>query len=371
VVLGLWLLNQICAPGGETFFPIGVWVQSPSNAARYQAAGINTYVGLWEGPTTVQLTALQATGMRIICSQNETALHHPAATNIIAWMQPDEPDNGQRWGARLGFGDPIPPEQIIAAYRRMKTNDATRPVFLNLGQGVAWDNWYGRGTRNRHPEDYPRYLEGCDIASFDIYPVNHSRVEVAGNLWYVPLGVERLRAWTHAAKPIWNCIEVTGIRRPEGKPTPHEVRAEVWMSLIHGSRGIIYFAHQFEPTFSEAALLEDPQMLAAVTKLNRQITDLAPVLLSPARTNKIAVTSQNPAQPIAATVREHAGQTYIFAVAMRTVTSQVSFKVQGIPNDTSIEVLGENRTLRVAAGSFTDQFRAWEVHLYRLKSTAP
>src|ERR1044071_3172543 len=32
-------------------FPIAVWLQSPSNAARYQAAGVNLYVGLWKGPT--------------------------------------------------------------------------------------------------------------------------------------------------------------------------------------------------------------------------------------------------------------------------------------------------------------------------------
>lgn len=356
---------------GEAFFPIGVWLQSPGNAARYHAAGINTYVGLWNGPTAAQLTALQSTGMRIICSQNETALHHPAASNIIAWMQPDEPDNGQRWGARLGWGDPIPPGQIVAGYRRMKTNDATRPIFLGLGQGVAWHNWYGRGSRNRHPEDYPRYLEGCDIASFDIYPVNHSRAEVAGNLWYVPLGVERLRAWTRDEKPVWNSVEVTGIYRPEGKPTPHEVRAEVWMALIHGSRGIIYFAHQFKPTFSEAALLEDPQMLAAVTTLNRQITDLAPVLLSPVRTNGVTVTSQNPAQPIAVTVRESAGQTYIFAVAMRTSTSQVNFKLSGVPKDPKVEVLGEKRTLQVNTSGWTDQFNAWDVHLYRVTANPP
>src|SRR5262245_11351630 len=28
------------------YFPIAVWLQQPSNAARYKAAGFNTYVGL-------------------------------------------------------------------------------------------------------------------------------------------------------------------------------------------------------------------------------------------------------------------------------------------------------------------------------------
>ena len=53
------------------------------------------------------------------------------------------------------------------------------------------------------------------------------------------------------------------------------------MSLIQGTRGLIYFVHQFKPTFREAALLDDPEMLAAVTALNQQITGLAPVLNTP------------------------------------------------------------------------------------------
>jgi hypothetical protein len=88
-------------------------------------------------------------------------------------------------------------------------------------------------------------------------------------------------------KIVWNCIECKAILSPKRKPTPHQVRAEAWMSLIHGSRGLIFFVHQFEPVFREAALLADPEMLAAVTALNRQIAGLAPVLNSPPMTNRV------------------------------------------------------------------------------------
>jgi hypothetical protein len=124
-----------------------------------------------------------------------------------------------------------------------------RPVLLNLGQGVAWDNWIGRGVRRNHPEDYPEYVKGCDIVSFDIYPAVHDKAEVAGKLEFVARGVERLGQWTRGEKIIWNCIEASRISNPQVKPTPDQVRAEVWMALIHGSRGLIYFVHQFKPTF--------------------------------------------------------------------------------------------------------------------------
>jgi hypothetical protein len=250
----------------------------------------------------------------------------------------------------------------------MIANDSTRPVLLNLGQGVAWDNWYGRGTRNHHPEDYPRYLEACDIGSFDIYPVGHASPEIAGNLWYVPMGVERLRRWTRDEKPAWNCIETTRGDDPRFKPTPHEVRAEVWMSLIHGSRGIIYFAHQFKPTFIEAALLADKEMLAAVTKLNQQITHLAPVLNSPTVTNTVTIRSTNSAAPIATMVKQHDGFTHIFAVAMRPLETQAEFTLKQFAGSEAVEVLGENRTLSVKNGKFADHYAPWDVHLYRVKS---
>src|ERR1022692_4094945 len=54
------------------FFPIAVWLQDPRNASQYRAAGFNTYVGLWKGPTEGQLSGLKAAGMKLICDQNAT-----------------------------------------------------------------------------------------------------------------------------------------------------------------------------------------------------------------------------------------------------------------------------------------------------------
>src|SRR5947208_3188863 len=65
------------------FFPIAVWVQSPKNAARYKAAGINVYVGLWRGPTEEQLQTLKEAGMRLICAQNSTGLSNKDNPLII------------------------------------------------------------------------------------------------------------------------------------------------------------------------------------------------------------------------------------------------------------------------------------------------
>ena len=354
----------------KSFFPIAVWLQDPGKAARYREAGFNVYVALWRGPTEEQLKQLKAAGMSIICHQNKVGLAHIDDPTIVGWMHGDEPDNAQSLGEGKGYGPPIPPEEIVKDYERIRAADPSRPVMLNLGQGVAWDGWYGRGVRTNHPEDYPLYLKGCDIASFDIYPVVYDKPEVAGKLWYVARGVERLRQWTQDQKAVWNCIECTRIGNPQRKATPHQVRSEVWMSIIHGSMGLIYFVHEWQPKFNESALLSDPEMLAAVTQINRQIGELAPVLNSPTVRDAVTVATGDPNVPVATMAKRREDATYLFAVAMREGRTQAQFAVQGLGGNQTIEVLGESRTLAGTGGAFKDDFQPWDVHLYRIVTKA-
>ncbi len=383
-IAGLWVLSAYVAMGyavtpvesadaaspmrlgDPNCFPIAVWLQSPANAGRYKTAGINLYVGLWKGPTEEQLQVLKQAGMAVICEQNETGLAHRTDPVIVGWMHGDEPDNAQSLGEGEGYGPPILPEKIVQDYERIRAADATRPVMLNLGQGVAWDGWYGRGVRTNHPEDYAQYVKGCDIVSFDIYPACHDNPQVAGNLWYVAQGVDRLVKWTEGRKKVWNCIECTRIGNPTKKATPAQVRCEVWMSIIHGSQGLIYFVHEWQPRFNEAALLSDPNMLAAVTTINHRIQALAPVLSSPTISDGLTVTTANADAPIDVLMKRHDGATYIFAVAMRGKPNQATFQVQGLSGNTQVMVLDEDRTIEATAGTFTDAFQPWDVHLYRL-----
>jgi len=354
----------------SSYFPIAVWLQEPSLAARYKAAGINLYVGLWKGPTEEQLESLRKADMSVICSQNEVGLKYKNDPIIIGWMHGDEPDNAQSLKGGKGYGPPIPPQKIFKDYKRLRDVDPSRPVLLNLGQGVAWDNWHGRGVRKNKPEDYPEYIKGCDIASFDIYPAVHRSHEIQGKLWYVPHGVDRLRKWSRDKKIVWNCIECTRIKSQDKKPTPRQVKAEVWMSLIHGSMGLIYFVHEWEPRFNAHALLDDQEMLKAVTDINRQIHHLAAVLNSPSVKNCVSALSSAGRVPIDLMVKKTKGAdaaTYIFAVCMRGIETRGTFEIKGLKDKTQINVIGENRIIEANNGKFEDDFNPWDVHIYSIR----
>jgi hypothetical protein len=361
---GAWKNGPSTDPG---FFPIAVWLQDPRNAARYKAAGFNLYIGLWKGPTEAQLSALKAAGMRVICDQNAVGLAHLLDPTIAGWMHGDEPDNAQEIPGGKGYGPPILPERIIADYDRIRKADPTRPVILNLGQGVAWDGWYGRGVRTNHPEDYREYAKGGDIISFDIYPVVHSKPEIRGKLWYVPRGVDRLIEWTGGKKIIWNCIECTHIGDPTAKATPAQVRSEIWMSIIHGTRGLIWFVHEFEPKFVEAGLLADSEMLAAATSIHERIRELAPVINSPSVEGAVTVTSSDAKVPIDILVKRRGGATFIFAAAMRDTPVKGRFEIQGNTGKLEVEVLDEGRTIQGPKGRFEDTFEGYGVHIYEVR----
>ena len=354
-------------PKDASFFPIAVWCQDPANAAKFKQAGINVYMALWKGPTEADLAALKKAGMLLICDQNAVGLAHKNDPTIIGWMHGDEPDNAQEVPGGKGYGPPILPAKIIAGYQAILKADSTRPVLLNLGRSVAWNGFPDRGVRSQHDEDYAEYTKGCDIASFDVYPVsNVEKPAVKGQLDLVGKGVANLIKWTEGHKIVWNVIECTAING-DGKATPKQVKAEVWISLVNGSQGITYFVHQFKPTFDEHMLLDDPPMLTGVTALNKQIHELAPVLNSPTVKDALKVECSNKEVPVAAMVKKEGGATYVFAVATKAGETEATFALEGLPAGAQVEVLGEKRKIEPADGQFKDRFSNWDVHLYRIK----
>ncbi|MGA2795542.1 MAG: hypothetical protein ABSE69_18880 [Roseiarcus sp.] len=151
----------------DSYFPIGVWLQSPSNAPEYKAIGINLFIGLYEGPTEEQLAELARREMPVIAEQNDVALKSPHAGMIRGWLQPDEPDNAQPLLSG-SWGSCIPANEVAKRSAEIKAKDATRPVLINFGRGVADPNWRGRGRCTGDTAYYDVAASGADILSSDI-----------------------------------------------------------------------------------------------------------------------------------------------------------------------------------------------------------
>jgi hypothetical protein len=351
------------------FFPIAVWVQSPSNAAAYKANGINMFIGMWGGLDQKKLNDLKEAEVKVICEQDSFGLSHLNESAIYGWMHGDEPDNAQMNRKTRKYDPCVDPAIIIKSYGEIKKNDPSRPVYINLGQGVSYLNYIGRGECRGDIDKYKistnGYLKGCDIASFDIYPVNNRDAESQNNLYYVPKGIDSLISWSNNSKPVWCWIECTKIaERNPRKPTTSEVKSEVWMALIHGAKGFGYFCHSFVPPEDEAALLHDTIMLKAVKAINNQVTSLAAVLNSPNTYRYATVSSSNTEVPVDFMTKNNGKENYIFAAGMRCGFTTATFNVT---SGNRVEVLGEGRTINITNGKFSDEFSPYGVHLYKIR----
>jgi hypothetical protein len=287
-------------------------------------------------------------------------------------MSPDEPDNAQSIQGG-GYGPPVSPATLVAQYEAYRAKDPTRPIFLGLGQGVAYDGWEGRGS---NPPPEPGYVAASDIVAFDIYPYNNcggdpNEKVTCGQFWLNALGVDRLHQWSSRNQAVWTDFETTVIGATGASgPTPAQTISEVWLALIHEANGVVFFLDSWNPSFREDAIFADGTMVGAVTGLNAQIKALAPELNSATLPNLVTVTSSNPATPVDTMAKARGTSIYIFAATARAGTTKASLAVEGMTGDALATVVGESRTVDVKAGAFSDDFGENGVHIYQIDLAA-
>jgi hypothetical protein len=340
-----------------SYVPIGVWMQNPENAIRYRDLGVNLFIGLWEGPTDAQLDALPAPDVHTFCGQSGVWQSRLDDRAISGWMQDDSPDNAQEL-PEGGYGPCIDPSVVQERNAQMTAADRSRPTFLLLGQGVADSAWVGRGDCTGRTEMYRDYAEGADVLGFHVYP--RARGDLQLNV--IATGVDNLLAWSSHQKPVLALIEASNIDG-NARPSPEDIRAEVWLALVRGAAGVAYFCHRFMPDFSETDCLDDAPTRTALARINREITMLAPALNSPMVGNGVAVDSD---VPVATRLARVAGVTYLFAVALDDAATSARFSLRGIDAGLA-EVIGEDRTLEVEGGVLGDDFDGYGVHVYRIR----
>ena len=359
-------------PADASFFPIAAWLQQPSHAHELHDLGVNVMLGNNGGVDPIaasDLAQLKSLGMYAIIGQDSTGLANVDDPTIAGWWMADEPDNAQSDGSG-GYGPPVAPQTLVDQYDAYQTADSTRPMFLGLGQGVAYDGWEGRGS-NPPPES--AYVPASDIVGFDIYPYNNCGGDAdeqvtCGQFWLNAFGVDRLHQWSNRSQAAWADFETTTIAAGTSSgPTPIQTASEVWLAIIHETNGIIYFLDSWNPSFREDAIFENQAMVDGVTALDAQISALAPEINSATIPHAVSVSS---ATQVDVMVKANGNSLYVFAAIARAGTATATFTVAGLTGNGIAEAIGENRTVDVTAGQFSDAFAANDAHVYRIDLSA-
>lgn len=368
------------------FVPIAVNVQNITNARIYRDAGVNVFVDIDDitatptkayqfKPEAATLDKLTDLGMYAMVNQDVWGplKDHPA---IIAWLSPvDEPDNIQ------SNGKAIPLETFLDEARKIKAFDATHPYTVCFGQGVINDLFKGRGIDRSL---YPKYMAPVDFIQYDVYPITNSkRLDGENYLELVGQGVSRIRKWTGDKKPVMCWIETTQIKHPTKKPTPAQTNCEVWITMVHGARGVGYFCHDFTLKSKRAsALSRDKAMLAQLTRTNAKLKKLAWVISAPMDAEPKVVKSEG-GKVIAGTRRLAkdtpvdfgdgtiagiiSSTTYIVSVNVLGEKARATFSFSPLSRVKMLKVLEEDRTIPVGAdGTCVDEFAPYQEHVYEV-----
>ena len=262
----------------------------------------------------------------------EARKDHPA---LLGWYIVDEPE-----GIGKGAVD-----KTMELYRIVKEADPLHPCSLVvMSPGAA-----------------AKYRACTDIMWIDPYPIPHSPVTYVSDcvsgavkamekdkpVWAIPQAFD----WS-----VWNTGKVNDVHRP----TNEEERCMTYLALVHGAKGIIYWAH----TASKYYIRDYPEHWAYMKKLAGELHDLSPVLLTPPTDRTVNLSPKD--APIDTMVRRLDGQTYVFAVNHGNKPCKVKLSLAESKASAPVEVLFEGRSVNAAKGAWQDDFKPLEVHVYRL-----
>ena len=304
---------------------------------------------------------------------------------------------GYQLGDEQESTNPTPGAVVQQWANQIRSVDSTRPIYLGMGTPTA--TFINAGYAGNHITvgDIQAQCNAADFIGADFYGMTSGVIAYPG-IWVYGRTVDNLIYWVAGKKPVFGVLETNnpfneGTGGSDGRvPTAAQEASCVWMMLIHGARGIIYFDHRFYTPADFEALVSGnyPAMAAAVTTLNSQILAVAPALNAPAVTGVAAVASSNTAQAAPAdvfindsnevmpwgkgpgvqvdfTVRQPGdGFTYIFAIGGNPGATTGTFTLTGVTG-TTVTVLNESRTIPVSGGVFSDSFAAdYTYHLYQI-----
>ncbi len=346
--------------GGQPVLPRGLYnVMDPQDLERIAAAGFNFV-----------LTPAQRASYALAEKANELGLTLVISTPVLSSNEdnilgPDRWDTLQdKFGADpalLGWSvlsrpdqKAVAPEIMARLYDRLCQDSPRHPVLLTLSS----------------PSLLKFYTDSTDIVVAWSLPVPDCPLTAVAQV------IQAAQQAVGGRKPVWAAIQATGpgwyqdvnldTTGAGRAPSPAELRAMTYLALIHGAKGLIYYAYELPsyPGTQEFHLPADaPQLWEAFGPLNHQLQWLAPVILQGER--NLLPPAADGALHLGSW--QYNGGLYVAAVNTSARTLLSYFELPSAAGKL-LQVLFENRQLPSSPdGTFQDSFAPHEVHIYAVQ----
>ena len=305
---------------GVPVFPRMVWRQCPTYYPTSVAAGINLFLGVSCAGPAEQLAKLAGRAISTVDASD----HGVSGPGHIGWHLPDEADVSVGDASKL----PKPPTRGGVTFLTLTDHFSSRAAPPPNGKEI-----------------YPGFMASADVIGFDTYPVEvRCTISQLDNVYWMQRELVQLAQ----GKPTFQWIEAASMEKCHDiDPTPAVVKAETWLAIAGGARGIGYFPDWWP---------ED--IRSEVARVNRDIVALAPALLDQVVTGSWSVQS-----PVRVGIRRHNGAVYVIAVNTSTSSTPTSFTVPGLVGR-KLRVFGDGRTVTPYGDLVADKLPPLGVAVY-------
>lgn len=322
---------------GRPYFPVMALGQcGGADVARAHAAGIALFMS--DGCPTLsprEQLALVPDGDLAVLPVGASDVRGDA---LAGWTFPDEPENNH-WS----------PGELMASFPYRRDSGDGLLSFMTTGAGFFGDQPQGTPSR----ATYRAFAQLADVAGFDLYPLGHCHQDLV-SVYDAQRDFIRLVG----PMPTFQWIETGPI-----VPTycggfvmqPAELRAEVWLAIAGGARGIGYFTHTWSPEHSTFDV--QPALVDELQRTNAQLRRLSAGLLG----DDVAAASDTGAIKLAA--RRAGDRVYVFAVNSTREYVKAELEVPALGTG-DVDVLDESRDLQARDGVLIDDFTPLAVHVY-------
>jgi hypothetical protein len=354
------------------FFPISVFFCKPSHAARLKSLGVNTCMNAEHDGSP--LTTVTDTGMYVLAQDEWSAAEIGDNPRVVGHLSADECEMGYA-GCSGPNGQDIGEDGRLDKHRQvvnaLRARNDGRFIHANFGNGVLRTHWA--------PTTMVSHVRLVDTSSVDKYAYTSPHVQ-----WLLP----QSPLWPSGAAPGssgaygWLAQQMASFQDPAAL-RPHGVFVEtarpylkekgastigldqlegaVWAAIRNEARSIAYFQHNNDGCGNYSLVDCSPALRDRVRAVNEKIRSLAPVLNTQSYRHDFRAGAET-------MLKAHGGSVYVFSgIGLNQTPGTKTFRLPpGVAG--TVEVVGEDRTLPITDGTFTDTFAAeFSHHVYRVR----
>ena len=292
--------------------------------------------------------------------------NHPA---LLYWEIEDEP--AFTWNSAAAR---ISPNEMQKAFDIIKENDNKHGIITNHGPVNLIST-------------LKKYKTSTDVVAVDVYPIIPKGIKPSYALFddglqgdllnsypsQVGEYVDKMKTVVDNSKPVFAVLQGFSweMLKPVGErdtsiilyPSYEESRFMAYNAVVHGANGILIWGTNYTP--------QPSRFIDNLNRVTKELSEMQSVLVSKSTANNIGIEYHELGYSVDAGVEFITKKVddNFYLITVNSDKNPVKVTFSELENFESVDVLKENRNIELTKGKFTDKYKPFDVHIYRIKNT--